>query len=360
MTARPRKRVLAISPFEDANWRWLVDGVDDAGTEWTFRNGDLYRWPSSLLWIFYVLRCVPEMLRAEVVVSFHPHMSLAVACVMSMFGLRQPHYLMSFNHGNRHFFRGIRGWLARRLLPRSALVSVFSDYERKVYSEMYAIPLDKFTFSHWAANPLLVDERTEMPDRPYIVSIGRNNRDNDTLIAAMDGLPIDLIIVADKGPLADVELPPRVHVRHSIPVEECAALLKGALFNVLPLIDAEAGAGHMTLVSAMQFGKAQVVTRFPTVEDYFFGGVHGLWAEPGSVESMRAAMTRMLEDASFREDCEKRAREFSERWLCESAALRSARGIIDTMQSDAFPPAFPEGWLEARENYLPQGVNQPE
>jgi len=75
---------------------------------------------------------------------------------------------------------------------------------------------------------------------------------------------------------------------------------------------------------------------------------------------MRAAMTRMLEDASFREDCEKRAREFSERWLCESAALRSARGIIDTMQSDAFPPAFPEGWLEARENYLPQGVNQPE
>jgi glycosyltransferase involved in cell wall biosynthesis len=350
MTDRINRRVFAISPFADPDWRWLVDRVDDSGTEWTFKNGNLYRWRSEALWIFYALKYVTQMRRADVVVSFHPHMSLAVACVMRMFGLKRPHYMMSFNHGNKRFFTGIRGWLARRLLHRSALISVFSEYEKKVYSEMYTIPRDKFTFTHWAVNPLVVDEQTEIQDQPYISSIGNNNRDNDTLISAVDGLPIDLIIVVGKSHLAEGKLPPRVHIHQNIPVGECAALLKGALFNVVPIIDEETGAGHMTLVSAMQFGKAQVVTRFSTVEDYFFGGVHGLWAEAGSVESMRAAIKHMLENASFREDCEKRAKEFSERWLCESAALRSASRIIDTIQNDAAPPSFPEGWLEARDN----------
>jgi len=128
---RGAKWVIVISPFEDPAWRWVGDKLDCQGIRWSFRNGNCYRYPHESLWMLHALRCVADLRESDLVISFHPHMTLRVAVAMWANRIKAPHMGLAFNHGNRRFFRGPALMAARRLLPRLDVVSVFSEREKQ-------------------------------------------------------------------------------------------------------------------------------------------------------------------------------------------------------------------------------------
>ena len=143
-------------------------------------------------------------------------------------------------------------------------------------------------------------------ERPYVFAGGSTLRDYDTLVAAVEGTGLSLVIATD-DPSA-VPAGEGCEVRGRLPLQEFLALMAGAGVVVVPLRDSEAPHGHTTVAQALCLGKTVVTTRGASVEDYVRDGVEGLLVEPGDVAGYRDAIVRLMDDRELRTSCEESAR----------------------------------------------------
>jgi glycosyltransferase involved in cell wall biosynthesis len=180
-----------------------------------------------------------------------------------------------------------------------------------------------------------------------ICSAGREYRDYETLIAAIDSLPDVKLKVDPNSPwslqvdgLAGLKLPTNVEVcrmefgRVRLLYAESAAV-------VIPLHSNLIGAGTTTLVEAMSMGKPVIVTRS---KDGSFAGRAGLvdgqnviLVEPNNVADLRNAIARLMGDQELRARIGVNARRWAERhaardqWL--GTILQALRGVQPTPPS---------------------------
>ena len=120
--------------------------------------------------------------------------------------------------------------------------------------------------------------------------------------------------------------------------------MRGALINVIPILDASTGAGHMTIVAGMHLGKAQIVSQLPTIDDYFFDGVHGISVPPNSVEPLRNAIRFLCQHPELCAQFGENARRFSEEWLQEPSAVRGLKEILLAFRNGEKLPQETRGW----------------
>lgn len=339
-------RVLVVTPFEDTGWTWLSHYFEHDEIVWTFRNGDLFG-RKPWWWWWFALRMAPCVKDFDVVITHAPYMTLYLAVAMRCLFVNVPHLAFSFNHGNRRFFRGVLLWLLHRVIPRIDLFVVYSQKEMDILGDIYAIPREKFCFQHWAVQP--PETCGELPEdvrarQPYVACIGRNNRDFGTFLKAVDGLPVNAVVVCPAGMAASLEFPPNVLVYSDIPQPQCHEIMRGALINVIPILDASTGAGHMTIVAGMHLGKAQIVSQLPTIDDYFFDGVHGISVPPNSVEPLRNAIRFLCQHPELCAQFGENARQFSEEWLQEPSAVRGLKEILLAFRNGEKLPQETRGW----------------
>jgi glycosyltransferase involved in cell wall biosynthesis len=151
--------------------------------------------------------------------------------------------------------------------------------------------------------------RRHVAAAPYVFAGGSTLRDFDTLVAAMAGTDLSLVIVTDRpGEVAGGAPPPGCDVRGRMPLQEFLSLMAGAAVVVVPLHESESPHGHTTVAQALRLGKAVVTTRGASVEDYVRDGVEGLLVEPGDANAYREAIVRLTTDTPLREACEAAAR----------------------------------------------------
>lgn len=343
-------RVLVVTPFPLSDWRWLTQHLPDGEYEFTFRFGNVMHKKSPFMF-GYPFSLWQDYRQHDLVVSFDAYVSLGVAAVIWLRGLKIPHMAFSFNHDNKRFFYGPFKWIAKRALPTIDLFVVYSSGERQLFHDLYGIPTKKISFQHWAVNPPKVPE--PLPEKfaslqPYLCSIGRSNRDFATFCKAVDGLPVNGVIVCSRGALEGIDLPDNVHVFSGLSTDECLQLIKGSEFSVVPLLDASVGAGHITIVYAMQLGKAQVITEVDTVRDYFTPGEHGVFVPPQDADAMRAAFTQLLENPTLRNGYGAKALAFAEQWLNEPAAARNLVQLLGDWRAGHAYHTAPPGWQETK------------
>jgi len=270
-----------------------------------------------------------------------------VAFWMHVRGVRKPHFAWGLNHGNQRFFRGFYLWAARRVFREVDYFTVLSLDERDLFNKLYGIPEDKLLFRHWATAVPEVSE--PLPEhlralQPYICCIGRNNRDFETMFDAVRGLPVSLIVVCPTYALRAFDVPDNAKVLCDLSFQECMEIIKGSVANIVAVRDNTTGAGHMTIVSGMHLGKAQIVTEVEKARDYFVGGVHGFWAKPRSSEDMRTKIVRLLEDDVLRQQFETNASEFGKKWVSEESSIEAARHDLRSWLEGKHPGATPPGW----------------
>jgi glycosyltransferase involved in cell wall biosynthesis len=142
--------------------------------------------------------------------------------------------------------------------------------------------------------------------KPYVFAGGSTLRDYPTLVSALAGTGLELVIVTDRP--GEVGLPADgCTVRGRAPLQEFLGLMAGAMVVVVPLHESASPHGHTTVAQALRLGKAVVTTRGASVEDYVRDGVEGLLVEPGDAEGYRAAVLRLVEDDALRSTCEANA-----------------------------------------------------
>jgi len=189
---------------------------------------------------------------------------------------------------------------------RNQQVVLFADSERAETIRQFDVEPDRIH-----VNPFGVDVDFWTPasaEKEFILAVGNDGRrDYATLVAAALGLDVPVKILTAR-PLPD-PLPPHIqHLRGSwhapaVTDDELRDLYRRALAVVVPLEDSIQPSGQSVALQAMACGRPVILTRTRGLwtGDGFLDGRDLLLVDPGSAESLRAAMKRLLDDAALRE-----------------------------------------------------------
>jgi len=188
-----------------------------------------------------------------------------------------------------------------RLGRRIDLMIVYSSWQQRFIHEQLGYPADRILLT-----PFMVDTRffavgrvTPVPGR-MICAAGLERRDYPTLVEAVDGLDVRVVIAAASpwSKRADEtggrELPANVETC-SLGFDDLRQLYADADLVVMPLVDVDFQAGITTILEAMAMSRAVVCTRTKGQTDVIVDGVNGVYVPPADASALRAAIVDLLE-----------------------------------------------------------------
>lgn len=148
--------------------------------------------------------------------------------------------------------------------------------------------------------------RDKNTEKSYILSIGYNKRDWDTLIRAYEKLDteVELHLLGNDSWKSDN---PKIKILPPVPVKEMMQMIEGSLFGVLPLKWFNYSYGQMTLMQQMAMGKAVVVSEVPSVKDYAKHNVDACFYPPEDADALAEQMRALLEDSELRKQIGQKA-----------------------------------------------------
>jgi len=152
--------------------------------------------------------------------------------------------------------------------------------------------------------PFGMDERffapSPLPGDGHVLSVGRDlARDYATLAAAVEGLPTQVVVVAEDRNMSGVRLPANVEVRRGLSYPELRDLYAGAACVAIPMrrdgypYGSEAS-GLTAYLEASACGRPVVASERAILRDYLEPGRTGLLAAPEEPEALRAGLERIL------------------------------------------------------------------
>ena len=181
--------------------------------------------------------------------------------------------------------------------------------QEEYYKKCHPWLLDKSKYIAFGTDSEFFEDSTndsKKMEKPYILSIGYNKRDWDTLIKAYEKMDTDveLHLLGNESWKSDNS---KIKIIPPVPVKEMIKMIEGCLFGVLPLKWFNYSYGQMTLMQQMALGKAVVVSEVPSVKDYVQDGVDACLYPPEDVDVLQKRMEKLLEDIKYREQLGKEA-----------------------------------------------------
>ena len=186
---------------------------------------------------------------------------------------------------------------------------VYSTWQGQFIRERWQLPPERVVWTPFQADgqffhPHAVSARNSQfairnSQFPIICSAGLEFRDYPTLMEAVEGLDVQVILAAASpwskraDTTAQRPVPPNVTVRR-FNLHELRELYARSRFVVVPLYEVEFQAGVTTILEAMAMGKAVVVTRTPGQTDVVVEGETGLYVPPGDPGAMRETIQYLL------------------------------------------------------------------
>ena len=178
------------------------------------------------------------------------------------------------------------------------------------------------------------------PER-LVASAGLESRDYPTLIQAIRGLDVSLVIAKFSpwmpgqagGELGT--LPENVSITRCSS-QELRDLYDRALFVAIPLMDSQAQSGSLVMYEAMAMGKAVVATRTEGQRglDVLQQGKTGLFVEPGDVDGWREAISYLESHPKEAMKMGQRARALVEEGLNMDGYVGEMMKIVDSVVAE--------------------------
>jgi glycosyltransferase involved in cell wall biosynthesis len=171
--------------------------------------------------------------------------------------------------------------------------------------------------------------------RRMICSAGLERRDYPTLMAAVDGLDVEVVIAAASPWSKQADSTQRREIPANVTIERLSLfdlreLYAASRFVVMPLYHVDFQAGITSILEAMSMERAVVCTRTPGQTDTIVDGETGIYVPPGDPDALRSAIESLLDD----EDEARRLGRAARAWAVEHAELdRYAEGIAAVVAS---------------------------
>jgi glycosyltransferase involved in cell wall biosynthesis len=180
---------------------------------------------------------------------------------------------------------------------------VYSSAQARFVTEQLAFPARSVALvSFMVDTEFFSIERTISQPEHMICSAGLELRDYPTLMAAVDGLDVRVVIAAaspwSKRTTSTERaetVPPNVEVC-SLGFTDLRQLYADARFVVMPLYETDFQAGITTILEAMAMGRTVVCSRTEGQTDVITDGRTGVYVPPGDVAALRSTIERLLGD----------------------------------------------------------------
>jgi glycosyltransferase involved in cell wall biosynthesis len=217
-------------------------------------------------------------------------------------------------------------WLHRalRLQRRIDVVVVYASTQRDVALRLGYRP-DQVVLSTFMVDTTFwhVDQVERAPrSRPLICAVGQELRDYPTMVEAVRGLDVDVVIAAASpwskraDTSAGIAIPDNVTVR-GYDMFELRQLYADCDLVVVPLQETDFQAGITTILEAMAMERAIVCTRTTGQQDTIDDGVTGRYVPVADAGSLRRAIEGLLADP----DEAHRLGVAARRWVIERADI---------------------------------------
>lgn len=177
---------------------------------------------------------------------------------------------------------------------------VYSSWQKRFIETRWPVEADRVT-----CTPFMVDADFFAPTQVTqsvcnrICAVGLECRDYPTLIRAVEGLEIEVIIAAASpwSKRADstrrVAIPPNVTVR-SFSQYDLRQLYADSRFTVMPLENVRFQAGVTAILESMAMERAVICTRTPGQTDVIVDGKTGVYVPPQDSIALRDAIETLL------------------------------------------------------------------
>mgnify|MGYP000869660321 CR=1 FL=1 len=193
-------------------------------------------------------------------------------------------------------------WIKRfQFMLMNAVVErfvVWASHEVNDYAEVFKIPKHKFLYI--PHHHSLEGYEYEVVKGDYIFSGGDGDRDYPTLLTAVKGLGIRVVIATRRNDWhGDLEIPAYVHACPTS-AKEFRSLMAGSRIVVVPMQKGLLhSGGQQTYLNAMALGKPVIVADECGASDYIDNMKNGIIVPPGDSIALRKAILSIIIDPDF-------------------------------------------------------------
>lgn len=191
---------------------------------------------------------------------------------------------------------GLKKKLLRRALT-SATIVVYSRRTAENYCREFQLPADNIVVVPYKANHSKYEPERPLMRGDYVFSGGNSDRDYRTLLQAVEGLEIPLVVSTTlRGLTRGLSTPPNVIL---IRAEEphFRRLMAAARLVVVPLTAGRLRlAGVASFLNAMWHGRPVICADDVAASEYIESGIDGIVVGPGDVAALRDAIRNLWED----------------------------------------------------------------
>ena len=179
---------------------------------------------------------------------------------------------------------------------------VYATRQKAFIEQRWKLAPERVVFS-----PFMVDSRFFSPEQakpqpdaaPMICAVGLEARDYRTLLAAVDGLDVQVVIAAASPWSKRSDETEGQHIPANVSVKrfsqyDLRQLYADSRFLVMPLHNVEFQAGVTAILEAMAMERAVICTQTPGQTDVVVDGETGVYVAPYDPAALREAITHML------------------------------------------------------------------
>jgi glycosyltransferase involved in cell wall biosynthesis len=337
--ARKQERWIVVAPFMSGGQPWISDWCKNPNVvfekvprkkrpiSW-HKRGSITSLGEWIEFFSYARRALAT--RPKGIITCFPQLALVAALWLTL--TRRKHIRLiawTFNIGSTA--NRWKGRIAGLILRRVDKFIVHSRGEIDHYASWLGVDREKFSFVYLQRGNFS-RPRSRTGSEKYILSMGSANRDYRTLLKAVEGLSVPLVIVSKKSELRDLEMHSNVRMLSGLNNDECRSLLAGAVMNVVPLRDVETAAGQVTLVTSLRMGVATIVSRGVGSIDYVDHGKTGILVEPASVPELKNAILQLWNDQQLRENIALAGKRKAQLYFSDEAAGKSLGRIVEEVR----------------------------
>jgi hypothetical protein len=337
-------RVLFVAWFLRPDRRWLGEFLPPERFECSYVgledvvDSTHKRTPGKKWWQLFRLALKARWYLArhpqDLIVTAFPQGGFTLGLVNLLTFERTPHVVWYFNCG--HEYHGPRKWLSRLAYRCVDRFIVYTMHERSAYARTFALPPSRFQFTYLTGAELKAEEFRGARERfglspRYIAALGSSGRDYGTLFRAVEGLPVELVVVAHPHGWPAGPVPSNVKVMTSIPQEDYLRIIAEAELVAIPVNNRETASGQMTLIQAMSLGVPVVATRCIGTEDYIRHGENGWLVAMGDVEGWRRTLLSVLEEPQARRRLATEALRFAQEHFTDRAGAQVLEGLAEEL-----------------------------
>jgi glycosyltransferase involved in cell wall biosynthesis len=227
--------------------------------------------------------------RHNIVLSASEKIAIPLAAFLSVTRQKIPHVVIAHKLSSGLKARFLRIWQLHKTFSHMICVCRAQvDYA----IHQLGVPESRVDFVHDKVDHRFfrpLDVRTE----DYILAVGREQRDYTTLVQAISGTGLRLVVVAS-SPWSTSQIRMddngEVAVLSHIPYRELRDLYARARLVAVPLFSVDYAAGINGVLEAMAMARPLIVSRTSGITDYVVDNETGVYVSPGDAAELRDAV----------------------------------------------------------------------